>query len=1020
MNNNEPIQGIKLLHTIQCGHLVKSAKWLRNSDFISYTNSENEVLLSNLITNETQQLVSNLYGDILSFSWSPDESRLAVSFSDRSVRLFDAESNQLLRTFQSHSNLATQVQWAPTGDKIAWVTGQKIELRLLAAKQSSTFAEHSGFINSCAWSPDGNVLASCSDDQTVRLWREHGNPKVLESHFGPVLSVTWSPTGRILVTSSSDATIRFWSPRNGRELGHIEGHTNDVLCTAFSPDGRILVSSSRDGSVRLWRSDSWEAIATLGGFAEERAFVNGLAFHPTKPLLLTTTSGESGKLLKIWEVNADVVLNNKHTTPSIHYTNAKVVLVGDTGVGKSGLGLALSGRPFVPTESTHSRHVWTLERVEVEVENGRTETRETLLWDLAGQPGYRLIHQLYLQEVSVALVLFDARSETNPFAGVHHWHRALGQAHRSAKNSSVPLTKFLVAARADRGGISVSKARLANILDELGFQEYFSTSAKELWGIPELREAIRRAIKWEELPKVTSTLLFQQIKAFLIEEKIAGRLMSTDDDIYGAFLKANADLEDSREMRAQFETCINLVESRDLIKRLSFGDIVLLQPELLDAYASSIVEAAREEPDGLGCISEVDVLNGRFPMSEEERIQDEEKEKLLLFATIEDLLRHEIALRDQGEEGPYLIFPSQITRTYPDLTNPVGKEVVFHFEGPVLNIYATLAVRLARSGLYSISEMWKNAITYKTILEGTCGILLNDLDEGKGQLIVFFSNDVTEESKQQFDYYVHKHLQRRTLNVHRQRVFVCHNCGTEVTELQVKRRLEILNTRALEQERRDKQRAPESNEAGGKKRRKKNAHKSLNCNACDSLIFLRDRQLAAPEILSIPEMDHAADMRREREAATSVLQGKIATSDFDVFLCHNNIDKLAVKEMGERLKAVGILPWLDEWELQPGLPWQRLLSAQIENIKSAAVFIGKNGIGPWQNLELEAFLRQFVKRGLPVIPVVLPNCHQAPNLPPFLDGMTWIDFRRSDPDPLNQLIWGITGHRKTRDYELPA
>ncbi|HXQ33457.1 MAG TPA: hypothetical protein VN843_05495, partial [Anaerolineales bacterium] len=41
----------------------------------------------------------------------------------------------------------------------------------------------------------------------------------------------------------------------------------------------------------------------------------------------------------------------------VEYTNAKVVLVGDTGVGKSGLALALTNQPFVPTESTHGRRV---------------------------------------------------------------------------------------------------------------------------------------------------------------------------------------------------------------------------------------------------------------------------------------------------------------------------------------------------------------------------------------------------------------------------------------------------------------------------------------------------------------------------------------------------------------------------------------------------------------------------------------------------------------------------------------
>jgi len=132
---------------------------------------------------------------------------------------------------------------------------------------------------------------------------------------------------------------------------------------------------------------------------------------------------------------------------------------------------------------------------------------------------------------------------------------------------------------------------------------------------------------------------------------------------------------------------------------------------------------------------------------------------------------------------------------------------------------------------------------------------------------------------------------------------------------------------------------------------------------------------------------------------------------FDVFMCHNSSDKAEVKRISKRLKDVGVAPWLDEWELPPGLPWQRLLEAQIEQIKSVAVFVGENGIGPWQQMEMEAFLREFVKRGCSVIPVLLPSAPITPTLPVFLAGMTWVDFRQKNPDPMKRLIWGISGKK---------
>ncbi len=135
---------------------------------------------------------------------------------------------------------------------------------------------------------------------------------------------------------------------------------------------------------------------------------------------------------------------------------------------------------------------------------------------------------------------------------------------------------------------------------------------------------------------------------------------------------------------------------------------------------------------------------------------------------------------------------------------------------------------------------------------------------------------------------------------------------------------------------------------------------------------------------------------------------------FDVFLCHNSEEKPAVKEIGQALRTMGLRPWLDEWELRPGLPWQPELEKQIENIRAAAVFVGNSGIGPWQDMEQQAFIREFVNRKCPVIPVILQDCKKPPKLPVFLRGMKWVDFRKDDPDPMDELFWGITGEKPKR------
>jgi len=285
------------------------------------------------------------------------------------------------------------------------------------------------------------------------------------------------------------------------------------------------------------------------------------------------------------------------------------------------------------------------------------------------------------------------------------------------------------------------------------------------------------------------------------------------------------------------------------------------------------------------------------------------------------------------------------------LPEPEGKAVVFVFEGPIFNIYTTLAVRLAQSGLFKKQDLWKNAVTYTTSLGGTYGIYLRNIGRGRGELTLFFGEAVSEEMRFNFEEYVRIHLQRWALpeSIKRWRIFVCDGCNWVITNQLV----QLLASRGFH---------------------------SLDCPVCHKHITLLDREqrLVTTSSLHIIEMDRTADNQRDHEILKSTRQGERAIKRFDVFLCYNNADKLAVKKISEQLQDSGLHPWLDEEQLQPGLPWQQIIEEEITQIKAAAVFVSRNGSGPWQKLELDAFLREFVRRGCPVIPVLLTDVAQEP------------------------------------------
>jgi hypothetical protein len=117
-------------------------------------------------------------------------------------------------------------------------------------------------------------------------------------------------------------------------------------------------------------------------------------------------------------------------------------------------------------------------------------------------------------------------------------------------------------------------------------------------------------------------------------------------------------------------------------------------------------------------------------------------------------------------------------------------------------------------------------------------------------------------------------------------------------------------------------------------------------------------------------MNRKADRQREEATAAVVLRGKEETRDFDVFLAHNSRVKQHVKRLAAELRRRGTNPWLDKEQIRPGRPFQDEIQA--------AIIIGRNQLGPMQELELKALISRFVEAKIPVIPVLLPGVERLP------------------------------------------
>lgn len=118
---------------------------------------------------------------------------------------------------------------------------------------------------------------------------------------------------------------------------------------------------------------------------------------------------------------------------------------------------------------------------------------------------------------------------------------------------------------------------------------------------------------------------------------------------------------------------------------------------------------------------------------------------------------------------------------------------------------------------------------------------------------------------------------------------------------------------------------------------------------------------------------------------------------FDVFFSYSTRDHAAVERIARDLTGYGIRIFLDRWYLTPGQPWPQALEQTISACSAVAVFIGGEGLGPWQQRERDLALdRQGREPGFPVIPVLLTRADPALG---FLKLNTWVDLSAGVSDP---------------------
>jgi mitogen-activated protein kinase organizer 1 len=274
--------------------------------------------------------------------FSTDGKYVMTCSADRSIKLYNPQTNTLIKTYTGHGKEVLSIKLPKDNSKFISASGDRSVFLwdVNTGRTIQKFTGHTHRVNSVDLNEDCSVIISGGYDSTVRIWDARATQrkciqvlseakdsiesvklyaneiitasvdgfsriydirtgKITEDNIqSPCSSSMLSNDMNCILVSSLDDSIRLFDKDTGELLSEYKGHMNKEYRSipSFTRSDSHVIAGSEDGKIYIWDLVEGKTAKVLEGHS---GVITSIIYHPTLDAFVSTSFDAT---VKLWVV----------------------------------------------------------------------------------------------------------------------------------------------------------------------------------------------------------------------------------------------------------------------------------------------------------------------------------------------------------------------------------------------------------------------------------------------------------------------------------------------------------------------------------------------------------------------------------------------------------------------------------------------------------------------------------------------------------------------------------------------